>query len=123
MVIDTSVILAVFFSEPQAAWSAGQMKENAGALRMSTVNLAEALIRIRDKQPALADELEERLLESGIRFVPPDAAQARIAACARLRFPLNLGDCFVYALAVAENCAILTLDTDFRAVDRPLVMP
>ena len=90
---------------------------------MSTVNLAEALIRIRDRQPALADELEERLLTGGIRFIPPDAAQARTAARARLSFPLNLGDCFAYALAVAERCPILTLDGGFRAVDRPVVMP
>jgi uncharacterized protein with PIN domain len=88
---------------------------------MSTVNLAEALILIRDRQPALADDLESRLLTSGIRFVAPDTSQARTAARARVRFPLNLGDCFVYALAVAEACPILTLDRDFRVVDRPVV--
>ena len=77
MVVDTSVVLAVFFGEVEGAWAAGQLAEHAPALRMSTVNLAEALIRIRDRQPALADELEERLFASGIRFVPPDSAQAR----------------------------------------------
>jgi ribonuclease VapC len=123
MVVDTSVVLAVFFGEAAGVWAAGQLAEHAPALRMSTVNLAEALIRIRDRQPALADELEERLFASGIRFVPPDSAQARIAARARLRFPLNLGDCFAYALAVSENCPILTVDRDFRAVDQPVLMP
>jgi ribonuclease VapC len=123
MVVDTSVVLAVFFGEVEGVWAAGQLAEHAPALRMSTVNLAEALIRIRDRQPALADELEERLFASGIRFVPPDSAQARIAARARLRFPLNLGDCFAYALAVSENCPILTVDRDFRAVDQPVLMP
>lgn len=44
---------------------------------------------------------------------------ADIAARARLTFPLNLGDCFAYALARAEQCPILTLDEDFRAVDVP----
>jgi len=90
---------------------------------MSTVNLAEALILIRDRQPAMADELQDRLLASGICFVPPDVRQARIAAEARIRFPLNLGDCFAYALATVEDCPILTLDRDFRAVDRPVVLP
>ena len=123
MVVDTSVVLAVFFEEAAGVWAAGQLAEHAPALRMSTVNLAEALIRIRDRQPALADKLEERLFASGIRFVPPDSAQARIAARARLRFPLNLGDCFAYALAVSENCPILTVDRDFRAVDQPVLMP
>lgn len=123
MVVDTSVVLAVFFDEAHAAWAARQMAEHAGALRMSTVNLAEALIRIRDRQPAEADLLEDRLMTSGIRFVPPDAAQAKTAARARLAYPLNLGDCFAYALAAAENCGILTLDGSFRSADRPVVMP
>lgn len=123
MVVDTSVLLAVFFDEPAGAWAAGQLTEHAAALRMSTVNLAEALIRIRDRQPSLADDLEERLLTSGIRFIPPDTSQAKIAAQARLRFPLNLGDCFAYALAVTEDCPILTIDRDFRAVDRPVLLP
>lgn len=123
MVVDTSVILAVFFDEPHAAWAASQLSQHAPVLRMSTVNLAESLILLRDRQPALADDLENRLLTSGIRFVAPDATQARTAARARLRFPLNLGDCFAYALAVAEECPILTLDQDFRVVDRPVVRP
>ena len=123
MVVDTSVILAVYFSEPDGAWAAEQLNEHAGQLRMSTVNLAEALILIRDRQPAMADELQDRLLASGICFVPPDVRQARIAAEARIRFPLNLGDCFAYALATVEDCPILTLDRDFRAVDRPVVLP
>lgn len=123
MVVDTSAILAVFFSEAHGEWAARRMAENAGRLCMSTVNLAEALIRIRDRQPTLADQLEERLLTGGIRFVAPDAEQARIAAVARLRYPLNLGDCFAYALAVVEDCGILTTDADFRRVDRPVVSP
>ena len=123
MVVDTSVILAVFFDEPHAAWSARKLNEYAAWLRMSTVNLAETLIRIRDRQPSLAEDLESRLLTSGIRFVPPDAAQAKTAARARLRFPLNLGDCFCYALAAAEDCPILTTDAGFRNVDRPVILP
>lgn len=123
MVVDTSVLLAVFFAEEHASWAADQMREHATALRMSTINLTETLIHLRDRQPQRAEEIERRLLESGLRFVPPDVAQARIAATARLRYPLNLGDCFAYALAVTEGCGILTLDRDFRALDCPVVMP
>jgi ribonuclease VapC len=90
---------------------------------MSTVNLVEALIRIRDRQPALATDLEERLLTSGIRFVPPDVAQAKVAADARLRLPLNLGDCSAYALAVVEGCPILAVHRDFRSIDRAVALP
>lgn len=123
MVVDTSIVLAVFFAEPDAEWAAAQLAVHAPELRMSTVNLTEALIRIRDQQPHLYETLETKLLTSGIRFVPPDVEQARIAAEARLRYPLNLGDCFAYALAKVEGCPILARDRDFRAVDCPVVLP
>ena|SRR5688572_15849317 len=123
MVIDTSVLVAVFFDEKHADWALAQLEAHAGALRMSTVNLTELVILIRDRQPQLADEIEDAILGSGIRFVPPDVDHARIAAAARLRFPLNPGDCFAYALASAEGCGILTLDAGFRHVDVPVTLP
>lgn len=123
MVVDTSVILAVLFGEAQGAWAVEQLTRHPGQLRMSTVNLTETLIRLRDRQPARWAELEADLLASEIRFIAPDLAQARIAAEARLRFPLNLGDCFAYALARTEGCPILTLDADFRSLDIDVVMP
>ena len=123
MIVDTSILLGVFFAEPDGEWAVGQLEEHAPALRMSTVNLAEVLILLEDRQPQLFEELAERILSSGIRFVPPDVEQARIAARARLRYPLNLGDCFAYALAKVEDCPVLTLDKDFRATDVPVVLP
>lgn len=123
MVVDTSILLAVFFAEPGAEWAAAMLTAHATELRMSTVNLAETLIRLRDRQPRLFPEMEERILTGGIRFLAPDVEQARTVAVARIRYPLNLGDCFAYALAVAHDCPILTLDDDFRVVDRPIVRP
>ena len=123
MVVDTSVLLALLFAESDADWAGEKLNAHAPDLRMSTVNLTETLIRLRDRQPQLADEIEEEMLTSGIRFVPPDVEQARLAARARLRYPLNLGDCFAYALAKEEGCPILTMDRDFRRVDLPVVLP
>lgn len=123
MVIDTSAVLALLFEEPHGPWVAEVMADHAVELRMSTVNLAETLILLKERQPQMFDRLEESLLTSGIRFVPPDEVQARKAVEARLRFPLNLGDCFAYALAVAEGCPILAVDRDFRSVDVPVELP
>lgn len=123
MVVDTSVLLALLFAEPHGPWAAERLQENEGTLCMSTVNLAETLILLRDRQPSRYADLETDILGSGIRFVAPDTEQARLAAEARLRFPLNLGDCFAYALARREGCPILTLDRDFRHVDLPVVLP
>lgn len=123
MVVDTSILLAIIFEEQHGSWAVEQLSANAGHLRMSTVNLAETLILIRDRQPQLAAELEEQIMELGIRFVAPDVEQAQIAAAARIQFPLNLGDCFAYALARTEQCSIVTLDEDFRAVDLDVLLP
>lgn len=123
MVVDTSAVLAVLFAETHGAWAAKHMKDNAGALRMSTVNLAEALVLLKDRQPTLYPELEEKILTSGIRFVAPDVRQAQLAAEARLRLPLNFGDCFAYALAVTEGCSLLAVDQDFKSVDTAVILP
>lgn len=123
MVIDTSIILAVFFNEKLGEWATEQMNAHANELRMSTVNLTEVLIHLRDRQPQLFHSLEEKLLYDGIRFVAPDVEQAQIAAEARMKFPLNLGDCFAYALAKQEDCPILTLDKDFKVLDHRVIHP
>ena len=122
MVIDSSAILAVYFNEPAAPWISERI-DRANPLLMSTVNLAESLMRIRDKQPDKADLLEERLVTSAIQFIPPDPPQAQLAARARFQFPLNLGDCFAYALAKTRNLPLLTLDRDFRTTDITLILP
>ncbi len=123
VVVDTSALLAVFFAEEHGAWAQQQLDDHAGELVMSTVNLAETLILLEDRQPTLCERLEQEVLTSGIHFVAPDVEQARLAAAARLRYPLNLGDCFAYALARQLGCAILAVDRDFRAVDVPVRSP
>ena len=57
------------------------------------------------------------IFASEIRFVAPTPSQAVEAARARGLFPLNLGDCFAYALAKEEGCLLLTLGKDFKKTD------
>lgn len=99
------------------------MSENARALRMSTVNYAQTLVLLQDRQPNLYAELRDAIRSSPIRLIPPTAEQAEITAEARLRYPLNLGDCFAYALASAEDCPLLTLDRAFLKTDLQVVVP
>ena len=123
MVVDTSILLAIFFNEKFGPWAADQLRQNRNDLWMSTVNYAEALILIQDRQPQLFSGLREAIEVSSIRLAPPTAGHAETAASARLRYPLNLGDCFAYALAKHEDCALLTLDRDFRRTDLMVVLP
>ncbi|MBN1960028.1 MAG: type II toxin-antitoxin system VapC family toxin [Deltaproteobacteria bacterium] len=123
MVIDTSAILAIYFAEDHAPWLAQQLSKHNGELNMSTVNLAETLVLIRDRQPTLYKKIEDELLTSGINFIEPDVEQARIAAKARIIYPLNFGDCFAYALAVKLGQPLLAIDSDFKALDIEVIFP
>ena len=123
MVIDTSAILAILFAEPQAQWFADQLEHSSSPLLMSTVNLAECLILIRSRQPKDWEAAENVLAEFDVQYVAPSEAQARVAAMARLAFPLNLGDCFAYALAKERKLPIITNDADFRATDAEVCLP
>jgi ribonuclease VapC len=123
VVVDTSILIAILFNEEHGPWALDQLQAQRGALCMSTLNLAEVLILCEDRQPRLFAELQEMVLSSSIRFVPPSVGQAALAAAARGRFPLNLGDCFAYALAKEESLPLLTLDRDFRKTDIPVVLP
>lgn len=122
LALDTSPLIALYLGEPTAEWISEKMR-GADRVLMSAVNLAECLIVLRQRTPDQFDGFKQRLLSSSIEFVPPDDTQAIIAARARFEFPLNLGDCFAYALAKTEDLPLLTLDRDFRSVDVPVLLP
>ena len=122
LVIDTSPLIALYLGEPTAPWVAAKLAQ-AERHVMSTINLTECLIILRLRRPRQADALAQRLLASSIDFVPTDRAQAELAAAARDAYPLNLGDCFAYALAKSHNLPLLTLDADFRHTDIPVLLP
>jgi ribonuclease VapC len=123
MVVDTSAILAVIFNEPAGPWVLDQLLENERDLQMSTVNYAEALILIANRQSHMLSEIRDHVAFTSIRLIPPSAEHAELAASARSQFPLNLGDCFAYALAKQEGCPLLTLDRDFRRTDLKVIIP
>jgi ribonuclease VapC len=123
VVVDTSALLAVFFNEKAGPWVLDHLQANSADLAMSTVNYAEVLILLQDRQPAAFEDIRDAIETSSIRLVPPTQRHAEIAAAARLRYPLNLGDCFAYALAKDEDRALLTLDRDFRRSDLRVILP
>ncbi len=77
----------------------------------------------QDGQPEAYREIRDAIETSSIRLIPPTERHAEIAADARLRYPLNLGHCFAYALAKDEDRALLTLDRDFRRSDAKVILP
>jgi ribonuclease VapC len=122
MIVDTSAVLALLFNEPTAVWVATQLSASQGH-QMSTVNLAECLIRIRDLKPTTAVYLIDRLYAMDLTYISPTTEQAELVAIARTTYPLNFGDCFAYALAKSMNLPLLTLDADFRKTDLTILAP
>ncbi len=120
MIVDTSALLAVLFAEPQAQQLA-EILSSAERPMMSAVNYTECLIRVLDRAPDVAKTLERALAEFNLEVVSVDRALASAAAQARLKYPINLGDCFAYSLAKARGLALLTLDSDFTKTDVQLV--
>ena len=120
MVVDTSALLAVLFAEPQAQ-SIAKILSASDLLLMSAVNYTECLIRVLDRAPDSAEVLERALAEFALEIVLVDRVLASAAAHARLKYPINLGDCFAYSLAKARGVALLTLDSDFAKTDVQLV--
>jgi ribonuclease VapC len=123
VVIDASPLLAVLFNEKFGPWVLDQLQAHQESLLMSTVNYAEVLILVRDRRPGAYVEVQQAIEGSSIQLVPPTPRQAEIAAAARLKYPLNLGDCFCYALAKDEGSSVLTLDRDFRRLDVTVIRP
>lgn len=123
MVVDTSILLSIFFNEEHASWSRDQLKSNYERLIMSSVNLAETLIVARYRQPHLIKEIEDRIHNSGIGFQDATVVDSFTAYEARSKFPINLGDCFAYSLAKRFKCPILTLDDDFLKTDASIFHP
>jgi ribonuclease VapC len=119
MVVDTSALLAILFAEPQAARLAELLSKTQPV--MSAVNYTECVIRVLDRAPKAAGHLEQTLAAFALDIVAVDRTLASAAAHARLRFPINLGDCYAYALAKQRGLPLLTLDQDFARTDVELV--
>ncbi len=123
MVLDTSALLAIVFDEPTAEWCLRLLEPERNRILMSTVNLTEALIQIDDKKPKQGDLIREHIAALPIEWIPPTTIQAELAAAARLKFSLNLGDCFAYSLAKLRDDSLLTLDRDFKNTGIAVILP
>ncbi|MDQ3458159.1 MAG: type II toxin-antitoxin system VapC family toxin [Deinococcota bacterium] len=107
MVVDTSVILHVFFEEPGWETSVAYLLRQEVRL-LSAASLVEVQAVIAGRTSVDAFEILDRLLlELKVEIVPLSTEQANIARMAYLRYgkgrghraQLNYGDVMTYALA------------------------
>lgn len=123
MIVDSSVVLALLFGEPRAEEAADLMAEHSAELYMSSVNIAETLMKLN----GLVEASKRRKTIAVFKKMPlttvvVDYLHAEVAATARDDYPkLNFGDCFAYAAAKLLKMPLLTFDNDFKDVDVKVV--
>lgn len=123
MIIDTSALIAVLFSEPEAdTFSALMAAEPA---RVSAANWLEATM-VADGRRNDAGRRLDRLVDGlGVTVEPVTEAHARAARIAFRRYgrgsgspaELNFGDCFAYALSATSGEPLLFKGDDFTHTD------
>ena len=122
IVVDASALLAVHLGEPEREEFLAIL--NARSCVMSPVNHWEALAKAHKLlgEPGVTG-LEQLIDDLSVRVVPLSVEDSRRAHRAFIRFgkgvggPLNLGDCFAYALADREGEGLLFKGDDFPRTD------
>jgi len=124
MVIDTSALAAIFFSEPerQTFLDAIVAAENR-LVSAATVLETGIVLESRQGEPA-GREFDLFVVRANLLVVPVDAEQVELARSAwrkygkgRHKAGLNFGDCFSYALAKSTGEPLLAKGTDFALTD------
>lgn len=124
MVLDTSAVLALLWSEPDAPRLLATIEADPGR-RMSAASVVESGIvaQARHGDPG-ERELDVLLSRMSVDIVPVTAEQAEVARSAfrlygkgRHAAGLNYGDCFSYALAIVAGEPLLFTGNDFSQTD------
>lgn len=123
MVLDTSALVSFLMGESSSRWVKEKIEASKTELVMSTVNLTETYLILCDRKPSLKKNISRILKEFPCTYEAPTFEDSLAAGEARLTYPLNLGDCFAYALAKRLDVPILTLDKDFKKCNVEVILP
>jgi|WetSurMetagenome_2_1015567.scaffolds.fasta_scaffold744751_2 ribonuclease VapC len=120
MIVDTSAILAILLGEKKAGAVADALTKSGTRPSVSPVNYVESLIILADRKRISIDKAKEAVAALKLEILDLALEECLAAAEARLRFPLNLGDCFAYAAASVRSLPLLAVDSDFGKSDAQL---
>lgn len=131
MIVDSSAIIAIMLSEPNAPRLLDTIS-TAKSPRMSAANYLETgIVADSSRNPADGRRLDALLREAGISVEPVTADHAVLARQAYREFGkgsghpagLNFGDCFAYALAKDTGEPLLYVGSDFARTDIRSALP
>ena len=130
MVIDTSALMAILKTEPEAKALLSVLSQ-PGAKHLSTATLLEVKIVLERQlgQPG-HNALDLLLAKAGITTIPLEDVHVHWALQGWRRYgkgrhpaALNLGDCFSYGLARALEAPLLFKGNDFGLTDVTVALP
>lgn len=125
MIIDSSALIAIIRSEPDAARYA-EAVARAASIRLSAATYVETAIVVDGpRNPVVSRRFDDFLTRTGMEIAPVTPEQARLARAAYRDFgrgsghpaALNFGDCFSYALAKENDEPLLFKGSDFLHTD------
>lgn len=130
MIVDTSVVIAIAFQEPDAA-QFGERLRRAESGTISAASFVEAgIVAARRHGPRALDIVRRVIGELELEVSPVTEEQAIAAQDAFLGFGkgihpagLNFGDCFSYALAAVRREPLLFKGRDFAKTDILIAAP
>jgi PIN domain nuclease of toxin-antitoxin system len=115
IVLDSSAMLAFINGEPGAEVVAQSLSQAV----MSAINLSEVVAKLVDRE--VPESVIQRFVaQLRVKVVPVDQEQAVTAGLLRLQTKsvgLSLGDRICIALALQQDCPVLTSDRAWRSVD------
>jgi ribonuclease VapC len=124
MVIDTSAIIAILRSEPEAAGLERTVVANPIRLVPATCVLEARMVLVSRRGEHALAEIDLWLARIEADIVPVDADLVNVATQAWLTYgkgrhpaALNFADCFSYALAKRADEPLLFIGKDFSQTD------
>lgn len=128
MVLDSSALVAILLGEPERPGFL-RLVDEADMVLLSAASALETAIVIENRRGLVGgNELDLFLQRASVEIVPVDSEQFSVARHAWRRYgkgrhpaALNLGDCFVYALAKVSAEPLLAKGEDFGKTDLQLL--
>lgn len=127
IVVDTSAVIAILLAEPGNEELIGTLEQARVRVMTAPTRVELGIVVEARFGPAAADVVPRFMRDANVEVQPFDGDLADRALGAWRRYgkgrhpaALNLGDCFVYALAERTGYAVLCTGDDFAATDLDL---
>ncbi len=125
MVIDSSALIALLLTEPEADAFVATLAGDANRLVSAASYLETAIVLLTRSGPEAQEKLDRLIAELSITIIPFTREQAVLAIAAYREYgkgsghpaSLNFGDCFTYALAKLTAERVLFKGNDFSRTD------